>query len=390
MRVACSAQAQPVCDAGPMKTADPCVAHALPESCSRVSPRRGSRRASPAGAARDAARRAGPEAAAEPAAPTSAPVAAPPRSRASPSRGAGAGPRAAAEAARHARSVPRRSPRRRPAEPDGSETLRALRNDVRVWAGARRARCRGCASRSSRSNAASNQRSPTRSAARQALRGLGADRARTAAGAARRGRRAAGAADALAAARLGRRRDRDRVPERAARRLQRAALALEARPRGGCRAPAARARRCAPSAARAPPAARHRHMVSRETQFQRLRAGRWWVTVDGYLQSPSGEEVIATHFEEQELRVRRGCTDRLDFDFRPKDCPVDVKVVWDRRPVPDALVALRGVPYSLRYTRGGVVRVGVGRGPPHPRRRQRRPRRRADDRGRSPSSPRAS
>jgi tRNA A-37 threonylcarbamoyl transferase component Bud32 len=106
----------------------------------------------------------------------------------------------------------------------------------------------------------------------------------------------------------------------------------------------------------------HHYMVSRETQFRRIRAGRWWITVDGYLQSPSGEEVIATHFEERELRVRRGSTDRLDFDFRPKDCPVDVKVIWDRKPVPDALVAVQGVPYSLRYTRGGVVRVGVGRG----------------------------
>ena len=128
-------------------------------------------------------------------------------------------------------------------------------------------------------------------------------------------------------------------------------------PRTSSPSAALRAKRSASTSSRL-----QRHMVSRETQFQRLRAGRWWVSVDGYLQSPSGEEVIATHCEEQELRLRRGSTERLDFDFRPKDCPVDVKVVWDRRPVPDALVALRGVPYSLRYTRGGVVRIGVGRG----------------------------
>jgi tetratricopeptide (TPR) repeat protein len=106
----------------------------------------------------------------------------------------------------------------------------------------------------------------------------------------------------------------------------------------------------------------HHYMVSRETQFRQVRAGRWWVTVDGYLQSPSGAEMIATHFADGELQVRSGSTGRLDFDFRPKDCPVDVKVLWDRKPVPDALVAVQGAPYSLRYTRGGVVRVGVGRG----------------------------
>ena len=128
-------------------------------------------------------------------------------------------------------------------------------------------------------------------------------------------------------------------------------------PRTSSPSAAQRAKRSAGASSR-----RQRHMVSREAQFQRLRAGRWFVSVDGYLQAPSGEEVIATHCEEQELRVRRNDTVRLDFDFRPKDCPVDVKVVWDRKPVPDALVSLRGVPYSLRYTRGGVVRVGVGRG----------------------------
>ncbi len=140
-------------------------------------------------------------------------------------------------------------------------------------------------------------------------------------------------------------------------RLARSKRGAKRLPRTSSPSAALRAKRSVSASSRT-----QRHMVSREAQFQRLRAGRWWVTVDGYLQSPSGEEVLATHCEEQELRVRRGSTERLDFDFRPKDCPVDVKVVWDRRPVPDALVALRGVPYSLRYTRGGVVRVGVGRG----------------------------
>jgi hypothetical protein len=139
--------------------------------------------------------------------------------------------------------------------------------------------------------------------------------------------------------------------------LSRSKEAARRLPRTNSPSSALRAKRRASASSR-----NHHHMVSRETQFRQVRSGRWWVTVDGYVQSPSGEEVIATHFEDRELRVRRGCTERLDFDFRPKDCPVDVKVVWDRRPVPDALVAVHGVPYSLRYTRGGVVRVGVGRG----------------------------
>ncbi len=105
-----------------------------------------------------------------------------------------------------------------------------------------------------------------------------------------------------------------------------------------------------------------RHLVSRETDFPRIRNGRWYVTVDGFLQAPDDETVIATHFEERELNVRRGHTVRLDIDLRPKQAPVDVKVLWDRKPVPEALVAWRNVPHSLRYVRGGPVRIGAPRG----------------------------
>jgi tRNA A-37 threonylcarbamoyl transferase component Bud32 len=105
-----------------------------------------------------------------------------------------------------------------------------------------------------------------------------------------------------------------------------------------------------------------RHLVSRETGFREILAGRWYVTVDGFMQPPDEEAVIGSYFEEQEIQVRRGHTARLDFDFRPKQCPVDAKVLWDKRPVSEALVAWRGAPHSLRYARGGPVRLGAERG----------------------------
>lgn len=128
-------------------------------------------------------------------------------------------------------------------------------------------------------------------------------------------------------------------------------------PRNASPAAAERAKRRARSASKT-----ERHLVSRETEFNRVLNGRWFVLVDGFLQPPDDEAVIGTHFEEQELRVKRGQTVRLDFDFRPKQCPVDVKVSWDKKPVPDALVAWRGQPHSLRYTRGAPLRLGVARG----------------------------
>jgi len=105
-----------------------------------------------------------------------------------------------------------------------------------------------------------------------------------------------------------------------------------------------------------------RTLVSRETRFDDLAARAWFVTIDGFLQPTNGEEVLATHFEEREIRCRRGHTVRATFDLHPNGCAVDVVVVWDRRPVKDALIAERGVPGSLRHARGGPVRIGIGRG----------------------------
>ncbi|MEE9608847.1 MAG: protein kinase, partial [Myxococcota bacterium] len=105
-----------------------------------------------------------------------------------------------------------------------------------------------------------------------------------------------------------------------------------------------------------------RHLVSRETDFHRIASGRWRVTVEGFLQPPDEETVVGSHHEEQEVRVHRGETVRVDFDFRLKLCPVDVVVSWDKHRVHDAQLAWLGQPDSLRYARGGPVRMGAPRG----------------------------
>jgi len=110
-------------------------------------------------------------------------------------------------------------------------------------------------------------------------------------------------------------------------------------------------------------ASRFEHtMVSRETHFRDLQARSYVVMVYGYLQPLDEEKILATHLVEQQVRVRRGHTERLDFDFHPSECTLDVKVVWERRPVPDALVAIRGAPGSLRYARGATARLSLKRG----------------------------
>jgi tRNA A-37 threonylcarbamoyl transferase component Bud32 len=120
---------------------------------------------------------------------------------------------------------------------------------------------------------------------------------------------------------------------------------------------AQRAKRGASSGSRT-----ERTLVSRETQFSDLLARPWWVTVDGFLQSEENDEVLTTHLEERQISVLRGRTVRLVLDFRPKNCPIDVKVLWDRKPVSEAIVSLRAHPGSQRYARGGPVRIGASLG----------------------------
>ncbi|MDH3214053.1 MAG: protein kinase [Myxococcales bacterium] len=104
------------------------------------------------------------------------------------------------------------------------------------------------------------------------------------------------------------------------------------------------------------------HMISRETQFREISAGRYYVTVDGFLQSAESGDVLATHCEDREIRVRRAHTVGVEFDYHPKNCSVEVKVLWDRRPVPDARVSVYGNPSSMRFARSGPVRIGVALG----------------------------
>jgi Tfp pilus assembly protein PilF len=110
-------------------------------------------------------------------------------------------------------------------------------------------------------------------------------------------------------------------------------------------------------------ASRFEHtMVARETRFRELQARSYVVMVYGYLQPLNGEKILATHLVEQEVRVRRGHTERLDFDFHPSECTLEVNLVWEQRPVADALVAIRGAPGSLRYARGAAARITLTRG----------------------------
>ena len=99
------------------------------------------------------------------------------------------------------------------------------------------------------------------------------------------------------------------------------------------------------------------YMVARETQFRTVRARLYFVVVEGVIEDSAREGSGTAVFEEREVRVAKGRTVRLEIDLRPKRCLVEVRVLRDGEPAPQARIALGGDPTSLRYARGGKVVV---------------------------------
>jgi hypothetical protein len=104
------------------------------------------------------------------------------------------------------------------------------------------------------------------------------------------------------------------------------------------------------------------YMVARETQFRTIPARHYFVMVEGAIEDPSRKGSRTVFFEEREVRLAKGRTARLDFDLRPKQCPVEIRVLRGGEPAPQARVALGGDPTSLRYARSGRVVLSLPMG----------------------------
>ncbi len=107
-----------------------------------------------------------------------------------------------------------------------------------------------------------------------------------------------------------------------------------------------------------------RHMAGRETVFRWIpaRSAGYTVTVGGPLLDARGKDIIGHFLEEQRARVRRGDLTRLDFDFRPRECAVEIDLHEGGGPAVGGRVALAGDPSSLRYARDGKAYLYLGKG----------------------------
>lgn len=107
---------------------------------------------------------------------------------------------------------------------------------------------------------------------------------------------------------------------------------------------------------------RQHHMVSRETQFQRLFTGRYHLVIDGVLFDPESDEVLGKVREEKIVRVRHRATVRMEFDVHPSTCPVDLRVRWGDRPAEEARVTVPGFIDKPRPAANGAIRILLPKG----------------------------
>ena len=101
------------------------------------------------------------------------------------------------------------------------------------------------------------------------------------------------------------------------------------------------------------------HLVSRETQFRGLLPGRYWVTVDGELHGSSSDGPLEEPYEAQSVHVGSRDTCRLEFDLKPRNCPVEIRVAWEGQPVRECAVSIAGRPDTFRHLRGQSARIGL-------------------------------
>ena len=111
------------------------------------------------------------------------------------------------------------------------------------------------------------------------------------------------------------------------------------------------------------PSTRHeRHLVNRETQFNRLLSRRYWVVVEGMLLDPESNEILEDFSDRKMVRVRHRRTVRLEFPAFPATCPVDVRTFWHERPAQDVSVAVSGHPETLMRASRGLLRIQLSKG----------------------------
>jgi tetratricopeptide (TPR) repeat protein len=102
--------------------------------------------------------------------------------------------------------------------------------------------------------------------------------------------------------------------------------------------------------------------VHRETQFDRVMPGTWFVAIDGTLKAPKSHAILAKISDEIEVKISAKQCASIEHVLPTLEAPLELRTQWDRQPARDVGFSVRGRPETLRYSAQGVFRMTLGLG----------------------------
>ncbi len=102
--------------------------------------------------------------------------------------------------------------------------------------------------------------------------------------------------------------------------------------------------------------------VQRETQFDRVAAGAWFLSIDGELRAPRSKAVLAKIHEELEVQIEVHRSTPVSHRLPGVEAPIEFRIHWDRQPARDFGLCVNGRPQTLRYAAQGQLRTTLALG----------------------------
>ena len=102
-----------------------------------------------------------------------------------------------------------------------------------------------------------------------------------------------------------------------------------------------------------------RHGVRRETQFDRVSAGRWLLSIEGTLRSAGSRTSLLRVDEEIEIEIEAGRCLEIEHVLPEVETPIEFRIHWDRQPARDVAIGLAGRPDTLRHAEKGQVKIAL-------------------------------
>ncbi len=97
--------------------------------------------------------------------------------------------------------------------------------------------------------------------------------------------------------------------------------------------------------------------VRRETQFDHVLPGKWFITLEGDLKAPISGARLASVTEEIEVEIHPHDGTTIEHALPPVKAPIEFRVHWARKPASDVGIRRSDHPQSLRFSGHGNLKT---------------------------------